>query len=548
MDGDYQETDSRQFSQPPTKQMYSYRPPSPIDPMLDSKASQLESEVRQQNTSIRSVLESLKHLESSQLPSMANTLQNLRTAIERIVVADIPNSLKPIEDDASRVRQKFDKFTTETSNKLQNMHERLAETSSSIQQLLSRYADLSASTRNSVTEIDSDLQRSKDTLDNAAQRLSTLESGLAQADDVLRSLKGEIQSLNRAFNDKITQFQNESTASFNSTSSQLNNALKNETKVRLQAMSQIHQQIQDVNRNTTEAMSKMLTYLTTTKNQYQQALMSLSKAAKDGLIACSNSASEGYGDLNSRMDQFVTDSNAQFDSLEKDVMSTIQALKQHIVSAREGLESAITNVSKARINGESEIVAKYDQLKANLSEQLKQQAEHMQEVSQQAVQNVVDHCESTLAQIREELGQVRGQADRIAKLEERVSKLNLSAEQTRSKLADEISNLGQKYSDLITAIDKTEKDFQKRQESIEARLAALEDPDNQPSFATKAELDEVIKRTHQMFDGRLQEIEHQIGQVFANISDLQLTAGSQPVKPPGQSPASMLSKLVNDQK
>lgn len=536
-------SNQQSIRQRPTSQV---RPSSPIDPMLDSKASQLESEIRQQNTSIKSVIESLKHLEGAQLPNMANTLQNLRTAIERIVVADIPNSLKPIEDDAARVRQKFDKFSSETSNKLQNLHEKLADTSSSIQQLLARYADLSTSTRSSVTEIDSDLQRSKDTLDNAAARLTSLEGGLSQADDILRSLKTEIQALTRSFNEKVTQFQNDSTAKFNTTAGQLNNALKSETKVRLQTMSQIHQQIQDVNRNTTEAMTKMLSYLTTTKNQYQQALMSLSKAAKEGLVSCSSSAQDGFDELNNRMTQFVTDSNAQFESLENDVTSTIQALRQHIVGAREGLEAAITNVSRARINGETEIVARYDQLKANLSQQLKQQAEHMEEVCEKSIQSVVDHCESTLAQIRDELAQVRGQIGRIEMLQQRVSKINSSAEQTRSQLADQISSLGQRYAELLTVVEKTDREFQQRQEAIEARLSALENPDNQPNYATKVELDEIVQRTQQMFDGRLQEIERQINQIFTNISALQLTQG-RITAPSGGTAADMLNQLVQKQ-
>ena len=362
----------------------------------------------------------------------------------------------------------------------------------------------------------------------------------------MRSLKTEIQALTRSFNEKVTQFQNDSTAKFNTTAGQLNNALKSETKVRLQTMSQIHQQIQDVNRNTTEAMTKMLSYLTTTKNQYQQALMSLSKAAKEGLVSCSSSAQDGFDELNNRMTQFVTDSNAQFESLENDVTSTIQALRQHIVGAREGLEAAITNVSRARINGETEIVARYDQLKANLSQQLKQQAEHMEEVCEKSIQSVVDHCESTLAQIRDELAQVRGQIGRIEMLQQRVSKINSSAEQTRSQLADQISSLGQRYAELLTVVEKTDREFQQRQEAIEARLSALENPDNQPNYATKVELDEIVQRTQQMFDGRLQEIERQINQIFTNISALQLTQG-RITAPSGGTAADMLNQLVQKQ-
>jgi chromosome segregation ATPase len=213
-------------------------PPPPIDPMLDSKASQLETEIRQQNTSIKSVLDSLKHLEASQLPSMATTLQNLRTAIERIVVADIPNAIKPIEDDAARVRQKFDKFSSETQGKLQNLREKLAETSASISQLSSRYQDLSQTTTATVSDIDADLRRSKETLESASQRLTSLEGGLRQADSILRNLKGEIQALGRAFNEKVAQFQNEATTSFGATASQLNQELKAERAIRMQTVSQ----------------------------------------------------------------------------------------------------------------------------------------------------------------------------------------------------------------------------------------------------------------------------------------------------------------------
>lgn len=515
--------------------------PVPLDPMLESKASQLESEIRQQNTSIKSVLENLKHLEGAQLPSMASTLQNLRSSIERIVVADIPNALKPIEDDASRVRQKFDKFSSETQSKLQGLHEKLADTSSSIQQLLARYADLSSATRTYVSDIDAELQRAKDASDSATTRLSNLEAGLSQADDILKSLKSEIQSLSRAFNDKVSQFQNETVNQFNSTSSQLNNALKTESKIRMQTMGQIHQQIQNVNRNTTDAMSKMLTYLTSIKNQYQQSLMSLSKAAKDGLIAVNTSSTDGFGQLSGRMDQFVNDSNQQFDALENDVTSTINALKQHIISAREGLENAITNVSRARINGETEIVQKYDQLKTNLSQQLTQQAQLMEQVTQTSIQNVTDYCEKTLTQIREELATIRGNVDRIARLEQRVSQMKAKAEQSRSHLVDQINSLGQRFIELLANVEKAERDFEQRQEAIESRLSVLEDPDNQPNYATKAELNDIIQRTQAMFDGRLQEIEQQIGQVFSNISELTMT---RPTKPQASNATNMLNQLV----
>jgi len=59
-----------------------------------------------------------------------------------------------------------------------------------------------------VEDIDGELQRSKETLDNANNRLASIESSLGQADDIVRSLKTEIQSMTKAFTDKISQFQN----------------------------------------------------------------------------------------------------------------------------------------------------------------------------------------------------------------------------------------------------------------------------------------------------------------------------------------------------
>ena len=494
-----------------------------LDPALEARAAHLESEVRQQNSSIRALLDELKHVEGAQLPNMAQTLQSLRGAIERIAVADIPGAMRPVEDDAARVKQKFDKFSGETQAKLQGLHERLAETSSSLSQLLSRYQDLSEATRGSVKEIDGDLQRTRDTLDGAAKRLAALEGGLSEADGILRGLKADIQTLARGFGEKVAQFENESASSFQASTSQLSQELRNEKQIRMQTVAQIEQQIRDVSRNTTDAMNRMTTFLATTKGQYQQALLALSKAANDGLMACSGAVSDGFMQVSERMDQFVTDSNAQFQALETDLTATIQALKQHIVSARTGLEAAISGIAKARIDGENEIVERYDRLKANLTEQLKKQAAHLESVSEGTVDNVLSHCNATIAEIRRELADVNGQIDKIARLENRVSQLNAAAEQTRSHLSEQITALAEKYTSLYDSVEKAEREFQQRQAAMEARIAALEDPDSQQSYATKAELEEVIQRTQAMFDGRLKEIEKQIGEVISSISDLTKT-------------------------
>ena len=332
----------------------------PLDPAFDRKASQLESQLRQQNTAIKSSFENLKHIEGGQLPSLASTLQNLRTAIERIAVADIPNALKPVEDETTRVRQKFDKFSTETQNKLQGIKDKLSDTSNGIQQLLTRYNDLTSATRSSVEDIDGELQRSKETLDNANARLASIETSLGQADDIVRSLKTEIQSMTKAFTEKISQFQNENINSFNSTASQLGQQIKGESRVRADAMSQIDKQLATVNHNTNDAAEKLTQYLTTTRNQYNGALQKLMAEAKTGLVSAQSASSTGFTEVQQRIEDFIKDSNSQFSNLEAEVTTTISALKTHIEGARIGLESALENVSNGRQNGARDVLRKYD--------------------------------------------------------------------------------------------------------------------------------------------------------------------------------------------
>jgi transposase len=89
-------------------------------------------------------------------------------------------------------------------------------------------------------------------------------------------------------------------------------------------------------------------------------------------------------------------------------------------------------------------------------------------------------------------------------------------------------------------------DFSQRCSGIEARLALLEDDENRPNYATKTELEEVVARTRAMFDGRLQEIEQQIGQVHQSISDLMLNAGRRRKRPEGAGSV-LLSDLVKEQ-
>lgn len=537
------------FNSPGTVAVRPYQaPPQPqtVDPALDSKAMQLETEIRQQNSSIKSILESLKHMESSQLPGMATTLQNLRTSIERVVVADIPNAVKPVEDDVTRVRQKFDKFSGEAQNKLQFLNEKLADASSNIGQVLQRYGDLTTTARTSVAEIDAELQRQRDTLDNATARLHGLEAGMGQADEILRSLRTEIQNLTRAFNEKLSQFQGETVASFGSTSASLGAALKNESKVRQQTMQQIQKQVNDVNRQTTDVVSKMLTFLTTTKNQYQTSLMALSKAAKEGLISCSASSADGFSQLAARMDQFVADSNAQFSTLESDVNSTIQALKNHIVTTSQGLETALSSVSQARLNSEQDIVARYDELKTNLTQQLQQQSERMENLVNQTVTNCTAELDRITGTVKAQLAEVRSQIERVQRLEARLNAVNNAAVATRSQLAEQISQISQRYTELTTSVEKLQNDFRKKVDEVDTRIEFFEAPENRPNYATKKELSDVIQRTQQMFDGRFEEIEQQIGQVFAHISELTL---KQPKKPSssGEPGAEMLSKLVSEQ-
>jgi chromosome segregation ATPase len=169
----------------------------------------------------------------------------------------------------------------------------------------------------------------------------------------------------------------------------------------------------------------------------------------------------------------------------------------------------------------------------------------MENVCEAAVQAIMSHCEKTVAEITAELNHVKAQIDRIGRLELRLTQLNTSVEQTRTQIVDQIRGLAEKYDQLLGAVEQVDRDFTQRCDGIEARLAILEDEENRPNYATKTELEEVVARTRAMFDGRLQEIEQQIGQVHHNISDLMLNAGRRQTRPEGAGSV-LLSDLAKE--
>lgn len=522
--------------------------PTPLDPSFDRKAAQLETELRQQNTAIKASFENLKHIEGGQLPGLASTLQNLRTAIERIAVADIPNALKPVEDDTTKVRQKFDKFSTESQNKLQGIKDKLADTSTGIQQLLARYSDLSAATRNSVNDVDADLQRSKETLDNVNARLSAIESGLSQADEIVKGLRAEISSMTKAFTEKVNQFQTENINAFNTTSSELASQLKGESRIRAEAMSQIDKQIATVNHNTNDAAEKLTQYLTSTRNQYNNALQKLMAEAKSGLVSAQAASTSGFTEVQKRIEDFVKDSNSQFSNLESEVTSTISALKTHIESARTSLEVALENVSNGRQNGARDVLRRYDDLKKKLTDALSAQATKIDEASNAALGAISAQCDEAVSQIRREIEEIRAQAERINAIEQRVNALQSSAERARTQLVEQLESLSQRYSRAEKDAETLEKEFENRHDAIESKLMILEDPATQPNYATKKELQGTIQRTQELFESRIEEIEGQIGKIFANISEITLKGSGGKKQAPQEPGTAMLDQLVKNQK
>lgn len=512
-----------------------------VDQSLVTMASRLESEVKQQGASIEDALYNIRAIDS-RIPSIERTLDDHRRSLERGFV-DIPGMVGPLEDDASQVRAALDQFSKQTNSRLQSLRTRLEETSNIVTQLESRCQNLTGTTRTAMNALDNELMTSKQTLSLAAQRLVELESGLVDADPILRDLQSEIEKQTRIVRDKISQFQTETSGTFTTAVAQLEDELKNEKKMRVDTVGQIDQQLEDVHRSTTDAVAKMTSFLTSTKTQYQEALMNLSSKAKAGAQECGSASNDVFSHVSSRIDQFVKDSGAQFQALESDIASTIDVLEKHILATRDNLENTIASVSMARVQAETDAVAQYDQLKLTITNLLREQVEYIESTSEHSVSTVTDHCARIISQIQMELGQVKEQSQRIARLENRMAHLGAAAEQTRYNLVEQIHSLGQMYMDLQASVQNIETEFEQRQAAIEERIARLEDPDHQTTYASRSEVDGIVQRARGILDGRLQEIEQQLGQLLQSIATITMTS-SRASQKSRQSGQEMLSEMV----
>jgi hypothetical protein len=78
--------------------------------------------------------------------------------------------------------------------------------------------------------------------------------------------------------------------------------------------------------------------------------------------------------------------------------------------------------------------------------------------------------------------------------------------QTRRQIVDQIHSIADWDNELANSLDKVDRDFKQRCEAVEERLQIPEDPETQPNYATKREMEEVLSRNPAMFYGRLQEI------------------------------------------
>lgn len=517
--------------------------PSPDAIRFADRLNWLESSVDQHQSVLKSASDSANRIERTAIPSLTDGIDQLRTAVERISQVDLPGRLLPLEEENARLEERISSAASEYSNIAQSLHDRLGETTSVFQQTQQKFNEFSDSVKSTILEFKSELVSSRDAHDSIAQRITQAESKASQTEESLRSCGSTLQNFEKTANDSITSVQQQINSTVSTSSLQIAQALKAESEGRDQATGTLHSQIEEVNQRAAASVTQVQNVINDLAISFRQSLNTLSSSVRDALEQTRTESDNQYKDLSERLDSILSDTESNFNNIQNESVSTLGSLNEHANKAREELERALTQECDYRKNNEMQIVQKYDGFKTLIINEMQLQTAQMEEMSANATQQVIKQCNDSVAPLKNEIRTIREKTQGAETLPRRVQEVEQLINQLNTQLVENVGALGQQSSNIVSSIDKMRNDAEQNIDHLNERIRILEDNAVQPEFATRSEVNESFLRLNSDFDGRMQEIEQQIGLIFSSLSDLTMSMPSQSTtQEPG---AALLDQLAN---
>jgi hypothetical protein len=304
---------------------------------------------------------------------------------------------------------------------------------------------------------------------------------------------------------------------------QIAQELKSESEEMERASNDLHKKTEEVNQKAGQSIGSIQGTVNELTMSFKQSLTTLSASVRDALKSTRTVAESRYQNLSQRLGELLGQTESNFNTLQNESIATLESLNQHATKVREELETTLTEECEVRKQNEWQIVQRYDSFKALIANEMQIQTAQMEEMSEEAKTKVVKQCNDTILPLKTEIANIRERTRGVDLLPQKVNVVERAIGGLSSQLTESVSLLTQQSQRIVTRVEKLRSESEQVIDHMGERVRILEEGMDKPELATRAEVSETFARLNADFDGRMQEIEQQIGLIFSNLSDLTMT-------------------------
>jgi len=497
--------------------------PSPDAIRFADRLAWLESSVDQQQAILKVASDSASRIERTAIPSLSDGYQQLKMALERISTVDLPSRTRPLEEENHHLEERISSATSDYLNVIQSIRDRMNETVSVFTSTQSKFTEFSETVKATLLEYKGEVSRSRDFHDAITQRIAQNESKAAQIEEILRSVSINLNQFEKSSQDSINSTQSQINTAVSSSSLQIAQDIKQETDTRNQASSLMHSQTEEVNQRLGSSVGNVQSVINDMSLSFRQSLAALSNSVRDALEDTRNSSDQKYSELSERLDALLSDTDKNFSTVQNEAIATLGALNEHSVKAREGLESLLIQECDTRRRNEKQIASKYESFMTLIVNEMQLQTAQMEELSNSSAAHIVQTVNDAIIPLKTEANTIRERTKSLDGIIVTANRTEQLINQLNAQLMESVGTIGRQSSAIVASISKIRSELDDVVDHYSERLKIIEDEDSKPQFATKNETQEAFQRLGNDFEGRIQDIEQQIGVIFSNLSDLTMS-------------------------
>jgi hypothetical protein len=406
----------------------------------------------------------------------------------------------------------------------------------------SKYTTFAESVQSTAQGFRAEVAQARDLHDSVCQRVAQVEVRAGAAEEALRGAAGALQALERGAADGIGRAQQAIGAQVAAAAAQLAGELRAEGDERERAGADLHVRTEDVNARAAQNVAALQGAVAELAGGFSQALAALAASARDALEAMRDDADTRARELSARYDELVASLDANFGSLQSESVATVALLGEHAAKAREELEGTLARECEARKRNELEIVRRYDNFKQIIVSEMQLQTEQMDALADAARRKIADKAAAAIAPTRREVAAVRDKTRGAEEIPKRVAEIENQIALLNQQLIEGIGTVGRESAIITGKIERFRADAELTMDQLRERLRIVEDDADKGEMATRTEANEKFAALESEFEGRMEEIQKQIGLIFTNLSELTMSMQQNPVThEPG---ADALQRLV----